>query len=285
MVSGELLRFDKTFFSGHRVVIDPAMALHLVRTTEDPCRTLWVFRYYDLEDRQFKPYGEALARLIDFIRAVASVRSESIPKVNILAHFMGGLLVREAVQCTYPQAGRKADDYINKIVTLGTPHKGISFQLFENWMHIDAADEVKHFHPEFQKNATNPVGFAKLKDHFPLIQAKITRGKDLFGKSKFFFGVSIKPRWVDFDLFHQSDEAENCYGPFSQDDLSDQDVALAGPARTALSGRGIWTRVPSWKTRVLRPRTWSCAWMLMWGSVISSASAFRITSSSVSSTM
>ena len=29
-----------------------------------------------------------------------------------------------------------------------------------------------------------------------------------------FFGMSIKPRRVDFDLFHQSAEAENCYGPF-----------------------------------------------------------------------
>ena len=82
-------------------------------------------------------------------------RSGSTPKVNILAHFMGGLLVREAVQCTYPQAGRKAGDFINKIVTLGTPHKGISFQFFENWMRIDAADEAKHFHPDFQENATN----------------------------------------------------------------------------------------------------------------------------------
>jgi hypothetical protein len=69
-----------------------------------------------------------------------------------------------------------------------------------------------------------------------LTQAQITRGKDLFGKSEFFFGVSIKPRRVDFDLFHQSPEAENCYGPFSTDDLSDQDVAFGW----AGEGRLIW---------------------------------------------
>jgi hypothetical protein len=57
-----------------------------------------------------------------------------------------------------------------------------------------------------------------------LIKANVKRGKDVFGKSEFYFGVSIKPRKVDFDLFHQSAEAENCYGPFSSDDLSDQEV-------------------------------------------------------------
>jgi PGAP1-like protein len=329
-VPTELSRMDKGFFSGHRILIDPAMALHLVRTTEDPCRTLWVFRYYDLDDRKFKPYGEALVRLIDFIREIASVKGGSTPKVNIIAHSMGGLLVREAVQRTYPQAGRKADDYINKIVTLGTPHKGISFQFFESWMRIDAADEVNHFHPQFQADEANPAGFAKFKDHFPLerlltvvgtnyrsynvgvasrlnrvfsiagefgpnynrsdglvkqasaqiegaprtfvhkchggvdslvtaresfeiatrfffgnirarlrlSRAKITRGQDLFGKSEFFFGVSIKPRRVDFDLFHQSAEAENCYGPFSQDDLGDEEVAFgwAGESRLIWEG-------------------------------------------------
>jgi hypothetical protein len=49
----------------------------------------------------------------------------------------------------------------------------------------------------------------------------VKRGKDLFGKSEFFLGVSIKPRRVDFELLHQSAEAENCYGPFTKDDLSD----------------------------------------------------------------
>jgi triacylglycerol esterase/lipase EstA (alpha/beta hydrolase family) len=123
----ELLTIDKGFFSGDRIVIDPAMARHLVRTTEDPCRTLWVFRYYDLNDREFKVYDKALVRLIDFIREIAALKGGSKPKVNIIAHSMGGLLVREAVQCTYPEVGRNADDYINKIVTLGTPHQGISF--------------------------------------------------------------------------------------------------------------------------------------------------------------
>jgi hypothetical protein len=38
--------------------------------------------------------------------------------------------------------------------------------------------------------------------------------------------VSVKPRQVDFELFHQSAEAENCYGPFTTRDLSDPKVSF-----------------------------------------------------------
>jgi hypothetical protein len=69
--------------------------------------------------------------------------------------------------------------------------------------------------------------YGNVRARLRLVKAKITRGQDFFGKSEFFFGVSIKPRRVDFDLFHQSAEAENCYGPFQKDDLSDGDVAFS----------------------------------------------------------
>ena len=44
-----------------------------------------------------------------------------------------------------------------------------------------------------------------------LDSAKIMRGGDWFGRSEFFFRVPIKPRHVDFELFHQSVQAENCF--------------------------------------------------------------------------
>jgi PGAP1-like protein len=315
-----LKRFDPNFFFGNRVVIDKAMARHLLGMAEDPYRTLWVFRYYDLNDRKFKTYGEALVRLIDFIQEfAANVDQGSRPKVNIIAHSMGGLIVREAIQRTYPSQGRKADDYINKIVTLGTPHRGVTLQLLKDWIHIDAEKELEHFSTKFQEDPEKEEGYAKFGTYFPLnrlltivgtnyrtyniapsswanrifsvpgeyglnynrsdglvqqtyaqipgaprtfvhkchggfdslvtaresyeiatrfffgnvrarlrlLNAKITRGKDWFGKSEFYLGVSIKPRKVDFELFHQSPEAENCYGPFRKEDLSDKDLAFA----------------------------------------------------------
>ena len=68
-----------------------------------------------------------------------------------------------------------------------------------------------------------------MRARLELVQAKVTRGLDWFGKSEIFLGVSIKPRRVDFDLFHQSAEAENCYGPFRTKDFSDPENELAFP--------------------------------------------------------
>src|SRR5690606_8074941 len=150
------------FFTGEKIIIDPAMALHLVRTVEDPCRTVWVFRYYDLSDRKFDTYGKALVRLIDFIRAIAKKKEGNPTKVNVIAHSMGGLIVREAIQRTYPERSHRAEDYINKVVTLGTPHQGISFQILKNWIGIEAEKELEHFSPSFQKDGSNKTSFMNL---------------------------------------------------------------------------------------------------------------------------
>jgi len=328
----QLEGFDPSFFSGSKIVIDPAMALALRRSSHDVMRSVWVFRYYDLNDRMFGTYGAALVRLIDFIRELARQENGELPRVNVIAHSMGGLLVREAVQKTYPNADRSAAEYINKIVTLGTPHQGISFEIFRNWIPFadEAQQEILHFNPEFQANEQEAASFKNFGKHFPLerlltvvgtnyrtygvraasflnrlfsvsgeygptynrsdglvkqalaqipgaprtfvhkchggpdslvtsreayevatrfffgnvrarlrlVSAEILRGLDWFGKSEVFFGVSIKPRRVDFDLFHQSAEAENCYGPFSQTDLNDASATFgwAGPDRLIWEG-------------------------------------------------
>ncbi|MGC1396122.1 MAG: hypothetical protein WA828_17820 [Coleofasciculaceae cyanobacterium] len=325
---GVLEKFERLqkagYFSGDKVVINPAMALNLLESMDDPCRSIWVFRYYDLNDREFKVYGEALVRLINFIRELTVMQSEGDPqikidpKINIIAHSMGGLLVREAVQRTYPKKGLKAEDYINKIVTLGTPHRGVTFQVLRDWISIEAADDIKHFNPEFQDDQNNDASFWNFAKHFPVerlltvvgtnyrsygmgiatalnrffsasgeygpnynrsdglvkqisaqipgaprtfvnkchggfdslitsresfeiatrflfgnvqarlrfVKGNILRGKDWFGKSEFYFGVSLKPRGVDFELFHQSKEAENCYGPFTKEDMTDDNLTF-----------------------------------------------------------
>ena len=143
------------------------MARNLVRSSGDPCKTLWVFRYYDLDDRQFEAYGKALVRLIGFIRDLAAMKSRdagSAPKVNIIAHSMGGLLVREAVQVTYPELEQQASDHINKIVTLGTPHQGISFQFLRDWIKLDAEQELEHFNPKFQADEHATIGRDNTRD-------------------------------------------------------------------------------------------------------------------------
>ncbi len=296
----ELESFDKSYFTGERIVIDAAMARNLVRSEGDPSKTLWVFRYYDLDDRHFETYGKALVRLISFIRDLVQLKEPEAPKpkVNILAHSMGGLLVREAVQVTYPALKEPAQDHINEIVTLGTPHQGISFQFLQDWIKVDAEEELedKKDRRGRYKGKKNEAAYIYFKSYFPLdrlltvvgtnyrtysvgaaswlnrlfavaveggptynrsdglvkqafaqipgaprtfvhkchggpdslvtsreayeiatrfffgnirarlrlLTASVKRGGDWFGKSEFFFGVSIKPRCVDFELFHQS---------------------------------------------------------------------------------
>jgi hypothetical protein len=323
----DLGQLDSRLFVDNRVVIDPDMAHQLLGSGWDINRTLWVFRYYDLNERDLKVYGEALIRLIDAIRALGALQNGGAgPRVNIIAHSMGGLIVRQAVQVNYPNQDRIAGNDINKIITLGTPHQGIAFQIFKHWLGIgDAGKEIEIFNPDKQSSTAEQMSFLNFGKHFPperlltvvgtnyrsyevasasvlnrffslsgeygwnynrsdglvkqdsaqipgahrtfvnkchggadslvtsretyeiaarfffgnvharlrLVSAKIKRGHDLFGESEFFFGVSVKPRGVDFDLFHQSAEAENCYGPFSHTDLSDPKptFAWAGPDR------------------------------------------------------
>ena len=329
-----LQSLDPAYFSGHRVIIDPGTALELITTPEDPCRSLWVFRYYDLNERSFKLYGEALVRLIDFVRDLTAVKRSAAekPAVNIIAHSMGGLIVREAVQLTLPALGRGAADCINKIVTLGTPHKGVSFQGVRDWKFTDAQEELERFNPKAQGDPANQWAWVNFAKYFPpervlcvvgtnyrtygtrvatalnrlfsapqeygwtynrsdglvkqsaaqlpgsprtfihkchggydsvvtaresfevatrffhgdvharinLLSAQVKRELDSFGKSEIFFGMSLKPRRVDFELFHQSAEAENCYGPFRTPDLTDtlsgEGFGWAGPDRLLYEG-------------------------------------------------
>jgi pimeloyl-ACP methyl ester carboxylesterase len=324
----ELKGFPKEFFFGDKIVVDPAMALAL-RKNPEPLRTLWVFRYYDLNDRSFPQYGVALKRLIEMVRTLVAEKTGASdrPKVNIIAHSMGGLIVREALQVAY--APGEAAKAVNKVVTLGTPHKGIAFQRLRSlkWLpFIDAGEEIERFNPDDQADPKNPAGYKNLAKAFPLdrlltvvgtnyrtfgvapatllnklfsvdgefglnynrsdglvkidsaqlpgaprayvhkchggedslitsreafeiatrffhgdiharlrlVDAQISKGRDFIGKSEFFIGVSLKPRGVDFELFHQSKEAENCYGPFNSDKLDDTKVAFdwIGPNRT-----------------------------------------------------
>lgn len=325
-IPDELADLDPEFFHGHKVVVDPGMALHIRRSAKDIRRTIWVFRYYDLSDRRFDVYVKALVRLIQFIRALS--KQDPPPKVNIVAHSMGGLIVRAAIQGEHGFRD-KSGEVINKIVTLGTPHRGITFQLLKSWMFLDASDELEAFYPMSREQEEKaPTSAANFKKFFPpermltvvgtdyrsfgvtiaswanrlfsaanefgtnynrsdglvkqsnaqvpgcprtfvhkchggdnslltsresfeiatrflfgdfrirlrMLSGNVTRGLDWFGKSELFFGVSIKVRGVDFDLFHQSAEAENCYGPFHNTDFSDTDVAFAW----ADSDRLIW---------------------------------------------
>ncbi|MEV0174702.1 hypothetical protein AB0I00_26725 [Streptomyces sp. NPDC050803] len=343
--------WDADLLTG-RVVLDPATADRVLG--DGVGGTLWIYRYYDLEPRTMKGYGEGLVRLIDIIRRAAAQRDEPFHGVDIVAHSMGGLVVRAALRELSVMDGR-AGELIHRIVTLGTPHRGIAFQVLPRGLVeqlpglASTADELAAFDPdstEFRhwgewfplERVLTVVGtdyrsygidvaslgnrLASLADEGSLVynrsdglvkqasaqlpgaprtfvhkchgggdslvtsreafeiamrffhgthrvrlwldDAEVRRGKDFFGRSEFYFGASVKPRGVDFDLFHQSPEAENCYGPFRSDRLTDgppslkeeltRPLSAEGDATTGWAGpdRLIWE---GWFDRSVRPVT------------------------------
>lgn len=311
------------------VVIDVDTANRVLGNGTDG--TIWVYRYYDLTPRALDRYGEGLARLVRLVADAAERRGERFDGVDVIAHSMGGLVVREALRHLDTEERGSAHRLVHRIVTLGTPHRGISFQRIPGWLlqrlpHIEKADdELAAFDPtattflgiEEQgwydprrilcvvgtNYKTFAVGISSLANRLSsfldegslqynrsdglvkqssaqlpgaprtfihkchggddslvtsreayeiamrffhgthrltlsLDAADVRRGGDWFGRSEFYFGVTIKPRYLDFELFHQSPEAENCYGPFRSRDLTDDLPDLATELRQPLAAFG-----------------------------------------------
>lgn len=314
--------------TGGTVVIDPATARRVLRDAAKG--TIWVYRFYDLSPRTLQRYGEGLVRLAKLIRkAVERHERGSFDGVDIVAHSMGGLVMREALLAMEADAPGCAQQLVHRIVTLGTPHRGIAFQRLPRWlieslpMAREGSDELSSFSPASTRFldiercypveriltivGTNyrsyGVAVASLANRLSslidegtlstnrsdglvkhsaaqlpgaprtfvhkshggadslvtsreayeitmrflhgthrvrlwLDEARIERGQDWFGNSEFYFGVTIKPRYVDFELFHQSVEAENCYGPFSESDLTGGPPDLQEELRRPLAEHG-----------------------------------------------
>ena len=292
------------------VVLDPQIEQRVLDA--GVAGTIWVYRYYDLRPRALERYGEGLRRLVELIERSAARHHEAFHGVDIVAHSMGGLVVREGLVSMNERGAGSAERLVHRVVTLGTPHRGIAFQRAPSWLIriLPGAKKAKGELASFDPRSTQFHGWAQNFDvsrvltvvgtsyrtYGPAIasvanrvsslfdegtlstnrsdglvkqasaqlpgaprtfvdkchggpdslvtsreayeiamrffhgshkvslwldEADVSRGRDTFGRSEFYFGVSIKPRFVDFELVHQSAEAENCYGPFHQADLRD----------------------------------------------------------------
>ena len=315
-----------------RIVLDPSVVKDQGATWSTR-GTIWVFRYYDLNPRNIGTFADGLVTLLQRIRYVTERTNEAKPEeervhfegVDAIAHSMGGLILREAMRRLHdgavkdnPAVEQGAKLWIHRAVTLGTPHRGISFQRLPDSLlgFADKADgtpasELAAFNPTSDKflavqdwfpldhlltvvgtnyrdydssvgermlsatnrltnflegnglhynrsdglvkqNAAQLPGAPRTFVHKPhggpdslvtaresyeiamrffhgthhirlfLQNAEVFARGDFFGRDEFFFGVSIKPRFVDFSLFDQSAAAENCYGPFAKRELDDE---------------------------------------------------------------
>jgi hypothetical protein len=133
MFEGQLIRFMKM---GKFAYFD-ATNRGLEDSTDNPSRSLWVCRFYD-EDvlksklRAIEEHAKDLYRMV-FTTIPERLQSCGLDlgadlkdyKVILMAHSMGGLVCRTMIQNVMPSAGKDPKDWIHRLVTMGTPHKGI----------------------------------------------------------------------------------------------------------------------------------------------------------------
>lgn len=309
------------------VVIDPQTARRVLRNGTRG--TIWVYRYYDLSPRGLARYGEGLVTLLGLIAKSAARAGEQFDGADVVAHSMGGLVLREALRAMHEAEAGSAADFVSRVVTLGTPHRGIAFQRVPDWL-LRSLPRVEQAEEEISAFSPDSTAFRDVGSWFPLERfltvvgtdyrsygtsaasvlnrvaslldegsatynrsdglvkqssaqvpgaprtfvhkchggpdslvtsreayeiamrflhgthrvrmwlqaADVRRGGDYFGRSEYFFGIRVKPRYVDFELFHQSPEAENCYGPFHRTDLADGPPPLADELDRPLAEAG-----------------------------------------------
>ncbi|MEM7183025.1 MAG: hypothetical protein AAF518_19090 [Spirochaetota bacterium] len=150
--------FDESFFKGRTVLHFEQAELFRWNQIDsfDPevlWKSIWVFRYFDYNSGSIDTYGEEFYKFIRIILAVTKA-----PAVNIIAHSIGGLLVRSALQKNIPWDERNRT--INKFITLSTPHRGFKFQLLPDQMTLPASlKELAVFSPKAQNNAEETLSY------------------------------------------------------------------------------------------------------------------------------
>ncbi|MCU1574944.1 MAG: LigA protein [Micrococcaceae bacterium] len=94
---------------------------------------VWIYRFYDESSGTFgrepKPYDieQAAAGLAAFI-ALVREKTAGNPRVNLVAHSMGGLICRSVLQKQLAEP----ETVVSKLCTMGTPHGGIDVELGGN---------------------------------------------------------------------------------------------------------------------------------------------------------
>ncbi|MEE6272512.1 hypothetical protein V2J56_04015 [Georgenia sp. MJ206] len=137
-----------------------------------PAETLWVHRFYD----EFAPtltrepnafsLERAAASLLDLIQSVRV--KTGAPRVFLVAHSMGGLVVRCLVQKVipeHPELGGRPDagaDVVDRVFTYATPHGGIEFAvgmgLFERLRDMTGLFGADIFGPRRMREYLTPSG-------------------------------------------------------------------------------------------------------------------------------
>ncbi len=151
----------------YRLVVEGGQERKLLEAEPDslPADTVWVYRFYDSAASTFgvepKPYqiekaAEGLAAYIELVLA----KTAGASRVNLVAHSMGGLVCRSAMQ----RCMAAPETLVSKLVTIATPHGGLDPELggsIGDWL-------IDHFGPSGSDIfAPRRMREYLLPDHFP----------------------------------------------------------------------------------------------------------------------
>ncbi|MFG1809595.1 esterase/lipase family protein [Streptomyces sp. NPDC049040] len=128
---GPLLRLHTD--EGYHILVEGGQMAYLDRHESVPPNSIWVHRFYDVSSDTWGGRAQdfsvenAARDLLSLIRTLQ--RKTGAPRVQLVAHSMGGLICRCLLQKIIPDEGGDPRDYVDKLFTYGTPHGGITFDV------------------------------------------------------------------------------------------------------------------------------------------------------------
>jgi len=147
---GQLIRWLKEY--GYVDASNGGLALALSNGggfTQDPTRSLWISRFYDPDVmggsvRDIEQHAEDLRKLICVeipkkLKELEGVKvdlgvNDADYKVILIAHSMGGLVCRCLIQNLLLAKNQDPSRWIHRLVTIGTPHKGIELNAVPDFL-------------------------------------------------------------------------------------------------------------------------------------------------------
>jgi pimeloyl-ACP methyl ester carboxylesterase len=149
---GQMIRFMKLKGYGYA----DAMNRGLEDFHDNPVRSIWISRFYDQDFingrmRTIEEHAEELLRLIVetipkrlLQNGISEKSIENDYKVILIAHSMGGLVCRTLIQQLLfssqsgtpyiPKERMTAKNLIHRLVTIGSPHRGINLGNIPDWI-------------------------------------------------------------------------------------------------------------------------------------------------------
>jgi len=174
MFEGQLIRFMKLRNYGYADAVNRGEGI----PPSDPARSLWVCRFYD------RDYFEDKIRSIeDHARELRDLVCQEIPKrltdagvdlgpknenfkVILIAHSMGGLVCRTLIQNILPcEDNEDPKRWIHRLVTMGTPHRGIELSRIPDFIQRAMAEKLNPFDSNIF-DAKRMRKYLKLEDDF-----------------------------------------------------------------------------------------------------------------------